>query len=350
MIKAIDFFCGAGGLTRGLLNVGVDVLAGVDNDDRLRDTYTHNNKPARFLHRDIRDIDIHELRRDLQIQDNDLTLYAACTPCQPFSSLNSLRGKDNRKTLLLDFGKIVRESPPDFILIENVPGLNNAFGAEVYREFLTVLRQCGIPEPSADLLDAKYFGVPQTRKRFVLLASRHGVLPLPPPFLSNEIKAEESRGQFATVRNCIEKYPSIADGKPSNDYLNHLARKLQPHHIRIVEAVPKDGGSRHDVADTSILLRCHQKNPKVHKDVFGRMAWDEPSPTLTCRCTDVYCGRFIHPEQDRGISLREAAALQTFEDEYEFFGSSFSFLASQIGNAVPVKFGEALGQVVLQAC
>ena len=154
---------------------------------------------------------------------------------------------------------------------------------------------------------------------------------------------------MSTVRACIEKYPAIADGETSKAYPNHVARKLRPHHKRIVVAIPKNGGSRRDVADTSILLPCHQKKPNVHRDVFGRMAWDAPSPTLTCRCTDVYCGRFIHPEQDRGISLREAAALQTFGDDYEFFGSSFGSCSSQIGNAVPVKLAEQLGQSIVNS-
>ena len=343
MIKAIDFFCGAGGLTRGLLNAGIDVLAGVDNDERLRETYTHNNRPSKFIKQDIKGIQIHRLREELGIAGQDTTLYAACTPCQPFSTLNSLKGEDDRKNLLLDFADIVRRSPPDFVLIENVPGLNNAYGREIYEAFLTTLLGCGYSEPSADLMDAKHYGVPQTRKRFILIASRHGTLSLPAPTheIGNQNCSEAK--PFLTVRDYLDSYPSISDGEESYAYPNHISRKLQPHHKKIVKAVPKNGGSRRDVSDTSILLKCHRDNPNAHKDVFGRMAWDSPSPTLTARCTDVYCGRFIHPEQDRGISLREAAALQTFEDDYEFFGSSLLNLAGQIGNAVPVKFAEQLG-------
>ena len=348
MIKAIDFFCGAGGLTRGLLNAGIDVLAGVDIDERLRETYTHNNAPSVFIKQDIRDVQIELLRRQLGICLDDLTLYAACTPCQPFSTLNSLKGADSRKNLLLDFAEIVRECPPDFVLIENVPGLNNAYGKEIYEEFLSKLSGSGFSNPTADLLDAKHYGVPQTRKRFILIASKHGALQLPTATHGNGDNGGPEVSQFATVREYIGEYPDISDGEESDAYPNHVARELKPHHKRIVEAVPKDGGSRRDVADTSILLQCHQKNPNAHKDVFGRMAWDQPSPTLTCRCTDVYCGRFIHPDQDRGISLREAAALQTFSDDYEFFGSSFLFRSTQIGNAVPVIFAEALGEAVLQ--
>lgn len=341
MIKAIDFFCGAGGLTRGLLDAGIQVLAGVDNDKRLNKTYTNNNQPSRFINSDINKIQIHELRESLGIQTGDATLYAACTPCQPFSTLNRLQGKDDRKSLLLVFAKIVDECPPDFIVVENVPGLNNAIGKDIYEEFLRVLKKHEFSE-AADLLDAKHFGVPQTRKRFILVASRQGFISLPAPTTDNN--------QFPTVREYIEKYPSIADGGTSADYPNHSSRKLKPHLLRIVQAVPKDGGSRRDVVDTSILLKCHQENPNVHKDVFGRMAWDEPSPTLTCRCTDVYCGRFTHPEQDRGISLREAAALQTFGDDYKFYGTSLLGIARQIGNAVPVKFAEQLGKHIIDSC
>ena len=340
-IKAIDFFCGAGGLTRGLLDAGIKVLAGVDNDERLQETYTHNNKPSRFIKKDIDKIKIGELRKELGIQDGDTTLYAACTPCQPFSTLSRAKDTDKRKELLLTFAEIVEEYPPDFILVENVPGLNNDCGKEIYDKFLEVLTKCGFSEPAADLLDAKHFGVPQTRKRFILLASKQGSISLPIP--------QTDPDQFVTVKECIKKYPKIVDGKESKDYPNHISRKLQPHHKRIVEAVPKDGGSRRDVTDTSILLKCHQEKPNAHRDVFGRMAWDKPAPTLTSRCTDVYSGRFIHPKQNRGISLREAAALQTFEDNYKFFGTSISGISRQIGNAVPVKLAEQLGKSILDS-
>ena len=339
MIKAIDFFCGAGGLTRGLLNAGIEVLAGVDNDERLRETYTHNNNPSRFINKDINTIQIHELREELEIQNEDTTLYAACTPCQPFSTLSRLKDKDGKKILLLAFARIVKECPPDFILVENVPGLNNACGKEIYEEFIEVLEACEFSSKDAGLLDAKHFGVPQTRKRFILLASKHGSISLPVPQTDPKC--------FVTVRECIEKYPKIVDGEESKDYPNHVARELKPHLKRIVEAVPKNGGNRHDVIDTSILLKCHQEKPNAYKDVFGRMAWNAPAPTLTCRCADVYCGRFTHPDQDRGISLREAAALQTFEDDYEFWGTSIGGISRQIGNAVPVKLAKQLGQSIM---
>ena len=337
MIKAIDFFCGAGGLTRGLLDAGISVVGGVDNDARLRETYSRNNAPSAFINEDIRSVEIDRLRNELGIVPSDAVLYAACAPCQPFSTLNTMKGRDNRKSLLLDFARIVAERPPDFIVAENVPGLDNAQGREIHQQFVETLEDANF-KIAADMLDAKDFGVPQTRKRFILIASRHGKPSLPTP---------EDPAKRKTVRSAIADFPPIADGEKSDEYPNHEAKKLQPHHKKIVMAVPKDGGSRSDVADTSILLKCHQRNPKAHKDVFGRMAWNEQSPTLTCRCSDVYCGRFIHPEQHRGISLREAAALQTFPDRYEFFGKSFLEKSRQIGNAVPVEVGRRLGESII---
>lgn len=339
MIKAIDFFCGAGGLTRGLLDAGIMVVAGIDNDNRMRKTYESNNRPSRFISKDIKEIDIGNLRKDLSIGSKESTLYAACTPCQPFSTLNTMHAVDNRKSLLLDFGKIVEQAPPDYIIVENVPGLGNAVGKDIFQGFKRILKKQGF-QIDADMLDAKEYGVPQTRKRFILVASRHGCPHLPTP---------ATREPFKTVGDCIRRFPAIVHGEKSPRYKNHVARKLLPHHLRIVEAVPVNGGSRRDVADTSILLKCHRKNPQAHKDVFGRMSWDHPAPTLTGRCTDVYCGRFIHPEQHRGISVREAAALQTFEDKYEFFGGSILEQARQIGNAVPVRLAKLLGYSVLQA-
>jgi len=276
----------------------------------LKQAYEHNNAPSQFVCSDIRDIDIKQFQADLGIKADDTVLYAACTPCQPFSTLNKLKGEDERKYLLLVFAELVKKCPPDFILVENVPGLNNAYGKVVYEKFIITLAEVGFTEQQMDsaLLNAHDYGVPQTRKRFILVASQHGAIKLPKPI----------EGKKPVVKDYLTKYSSLSDGEESNQYHNHVARKLQPHHLRIVEAVPQNGGSRRDVKDTSILLKCHQKNPNAHKDVFGRMAWDSPAPTLTCRCTDVYCGRFIHPEQNRGISLREAAALQTFPDNYQF--------------------------------
>ncbi|MEU7945423.1 DNA cytosine methyltransferase [Micromonospora taraxaci] len=352
---ALDFFCGAGGLTRGLKDVGIRVLAGIDNDYRLKDTYEHNNKPSRFMCEDVTRLDILQLRSDVGVRSDDVVIYAACTPCQPFSTLNQRRGIDERKQLLLAFGELVLKAPPDYIIVENVPGLHNAYGREIYSRFLEILEETGFHHRDGSQLDASDYGVPQVRKRFIMVASRHAPISLPKP----------RRGPKATVRSAIGDYPpphigigkaksrsapsaslpeQAAEGLPPN----HIARKLHDHHRKLIEAVPADGGSRADIHDESLLLECHKRTPKLHRDVFGRMAWDAPAPTLTCRCTDVYCGRFAHPQEHRGLSLREAARLQTFGDDYEFHGTFFH-AATQIGNAVPVLLASRLGRSVLAA-
>jgi DNA (cytosine-5)-methyltransferase 1 len=336
MIKAIDFFSGAGGLTRGLLDAGIDVLAGVDNDAGLKDTYEKNNSPSRFICKDIKTLKIEELRKELGISENDRVLYAACTPCQPFSTLNQMQGADDRKDLLLVFAQLVKQAPPDFILVENVPGLNTAYGRDVYQQFLSVLKLCKFDHVFQSMLDAQHYGVPQIRKRFIMLASRLG--PVKSPRRSHKVR---------TVKDQISRFPALKAGEKHVNIPNHVARQLKPHHRRLVRAVPKNGGSRSDVKNQSLLLDCHKDRPKVHKDVFGRMCWEEPAPTLTCRCTDVYCGRFVHPNQDRGLSLREAAALQTFSDDYEFYGTSIFHIAGQIGNAVPVELAKRLGRALV---
>ena len=338
-IKAIDFFCGAGGLTRGLLDAGIAVVGGVDSDERARETYERNNAPSRFIHAGVENVDANALRAELGIGRADAVLYAACSPCQPFSNLNSAKAKPGRKALLLDFARIVQDAPPDFILIENVPGLKNSLGDETRRAFAAVIERMGFAVESG-VLDAKNYGVPQTRKRFILTASRTGEASLPAPALLEKPPR--------TVRSQIAKFPRLSEGETSSEYPNHRAKKLSARHKRIVEAVPLDGGSRSDV-DESALLEHHRRSPQSHKDVFGRMAWDMPSPTLTTRCVDVYCGRFIHPEQHRGITPREAASLQTFPDDYEFFGKSFLENSRYVGNAVPVELAKRLGKSILAA-
>ena len=339
MVKAIDFFCGAGGLTHGLIQAGIDVRAGVDIDHRLQTTYEANNQPSRFVHHDIADVNISRLRDELDIKPNDLVLYAACTPCQPFSTLNRAKHDDIRKYLLLNFADIIEDSPPDYIIVENVPGFRNRTGKTIAEQFETTLLKHGFKTASG-CLDAKDYGIPQTRKRYILVASRHGEPEIPQP---------THQAHYATVRDAIGNYPVIADGESHSNYHNHQARKLAPHHRKIVAAVPKNGGNRKDITDTSILLPCHQGKPNVHREVFGRMTWHKPAPTMTGRCTDVYCGRFVHPEQDRGISLREAAAIQTFPDTYRFYGTSIAENSRQIGNAVPVKLALLLGETIVNA-
>lgn len=340
-IIAIDFFCGAGGLTRGLMAARIDVLGGVDNDIRLKSTYENNNRPSKFICEDIKKINIASLLKNLRADTKRPLLYAACTPCQPFSTLNRSKKPDERESLLLQFGELVLSHPPDYVLVENVPGINgktNSRSQDIMNAFQEQLKKAGFKNISSQLINAADYGVPQERKRFILIASR-----------KKEIKFPKKTTQDGppTVRDAIARFPAPGKGNQTKAKLpNHAYRALQPHHLQIVQAVPRNGGSRRDVTDTSLLLKCHRGKPNYHRDVFGRMCWDRPAPTLTARCTDVYCGRFTHPTANRGITLREAAAIQTFPDDYEFFGS-FHHCAMQIGNAVPVELARKLGQSIV---
>ena len=342
MLKALDFCCGAGGLTQGLLQAGIPVLAGLDKDPALEQTYSRNNAPSPFLQADLTTLELKALRAELGITATDQVLYAAGLPCQPYSNLNPAKTPDPRSSPLAAFLRLLQAQPPEFLLLENVPGLSRRRGQAQHQELLSLLTRLGYQWNSA-LLDAKDYSVPQTRKRYILLAAKNGPAPaFPPP--------SHGPGRYATVRQAIANYPALRDGETNPDIPNHTARPLQPQHRRLLAGIPKDGGRRQDLKDPSLLLPAHQALPATaRRDVFGRMAWAEPAPTLTTRCGDVYCGRFGHPEQERGLSLREAAALQTFPEDYVFYGKSFSAIAKQIGNAVPPKLAQALGQALRQA-
>jgi len=228
----------------------------------------------------------------------------------------------------------VEDIKPDYIFMENVPGLGGDPGRDVYVKFKKVLeREKYIYEER--IVNAKFYGVPQNRRRLVLFASRCGKIKMP-----KETHGKEKR-PLVTVRKTIEKYSAIKAGETSKKYPNHVARTLTKLNLERMRHTPKDGGSRNDWPE-KFILKCHRKR-KGYGDVYGRMKWDKPSPTLTCKCTSLSNGRFGHPEQDRAISLREAAAIQTFTDWYVFYGGLID-ITRHIGNAVPVKLSEIFGK------
>jgi len=347
-MKALDFFCGAGGLTRGLLDAGIQVLAGIDADANCRETYVRNNPHATFLHYDISSLDKSTLRQQLGSLDANELLIAGCAPCQPFSKQRKLkqvneRNKVRRESdakLLGELARIIEAIKPAHVLVENVPGLRKIPGFSTYRRFIRMLRSNGYVFDEA-VLDAKHFAVPQTRRRFVLLASRTRQVTLP--------KATHGPGlkPYKTVRESISHLPPIAAGSRSPIIPNHVAACLSELNIRRIAGTPVDGGDRRSWSK-SLVLDCHKDNYEGHSDVYGRMFWNRPAPTLTSKCNSLSNGRYGHPEQNRAISLREAASLQTFPDSYIFHGLDQQ-IARQIGNAVPVAFARALGSALLNA-
>lgn len=320
---AIDLFCGCGGLTAGLTQAGFRVLAGIDIDRLAIKTYSANHPGVRTWRRNIHSISPPSVLKKLGLHEGDLDLIAGCPPCQGFSSLRTLNGsvavEDDRNDLIKDFLRFVKGLRPKAVMMENVPELADdgrfadfcdKFGALGYRV-------------NWDILDAQHYGVPQRRRRLVFLAGRGAKIDFAP-------EAETA----VTVRDAIEGLPPAGhSGDPAHDHGE--SRKKQT--MERIAKIPKDGGSRTDLPESD-QLPCHRRC-NGFKDVYGRMAWGSVSPTITSGCFNPSKGRFLHPEEDRAITLREAAMLQSFPAEYSFPDcSNKSAVALMIGNALPPEF------------
>lgn len=337
-MNAIDFFCGGGGMTKGLIEAGINVIFGLDSNPLCQQTYENNNHIP-YVNRDITEVTGNDLIEEFpELLDNDELLMVGCAPCQPFSVLNPNNPNEHRSVNLLnEFGRIVEEIHPAHILVENVPGLNGR-GAEVLQRFLNMLQREGY-EYDQRVVNAKNYGVPQNRRRFILIASRRFAPHVP------EATHGEGLVPYQTVRDVIQNYPPLNAGEENVNIPNHRVAGLSELNLQRLQATPHDGGGRTDWPQ-NLWLRCHE-NFVGHSDVYGRMFWDRVAPTLTVKCFSVSNGRFAHPEQNRAISLREAAALQSFPDDYIFYGN-LQEVGKQIGNAVPVLMAQRVGEYILE--
>jgi DNA (cytosine-5)-methyltransferase 1 len=319
---AIDLFAGCGGVTEGLKQANFKVLAAVDIDPVATETYRLNHKKVKLYKNDIRQVDACALTK-LIPKGRELDLLTVCAPCQPFSSQNRHRTNDQRASLILESGRFIKELLPKVIFFENVPGLAES---SVFSDLQKILTDEGYSAIEPVVIDAADYGVPQRRPRFIYIATR-----LPKPI---SIPTPTTSGNNRiTVRKAIGELPKLNSGEKDPHDRLHAARKHKPIALERLSYIPKDGGSRSSLPD-DLQLECH-KSHNGHKDVYGRMAWDSVAPTLTTGCTNITRGRFAHPSENRGITVREAARLQTFPDDYEFYGN-LEQIATQIGNAVPV--------------
>lgn len=336
-IEAVDLFCGAGGLTSGLIASGIKVVGGVDFDLACQYPFEANHPGAKFVYRDVGEMTGPEL--DEMWSENAIRLLAGCAPCQPFSSYARNKAVDHEKWgMLFHFARLVRETNPHLVTMENVPGLLHE---EPFKEFLSALRDGGY-EVVFDVLNGADYGVPQNRRRLVLMASRIGGIELPKP---------TNQGSWITVKDAIGDLPSIRHGQTHPDDPLHVAAKMSPLNFQRIKA-SKPGGTWRDWPE-HLLAECHKRESgKNSAGVYGRMEWGRPAPTMTTLCTGFGNGRYGHPKQNRAITLREAAIFQSFPIDYNFFDPSTRLskksVSRMIGNAVPPKLGEAIGKVFVK--
>ncbi|MBT2784793.1 MULTISPECIES: DNA cytosine methyltransferase [unclassified Halomonas] len=333
MIEAVDLFCGAGGLTAGLRQAGVTVRAGYDIEESCRFAYEHNNH-AKFIRQDVGELTGDHINSWYQDPDT-IRLLAGCAPCQPFSTYNQGKDvtKDKKWPLLGSFARLIKEAKPELVTMENVPTVTKH---KIYHDFVSSLKSEGY-YVWADTVKCVEYGLPQNRRRHVLLASKLGSIELMPP----------THAKLVTVRETIGDLEPIFAGYVSpNDPLHKTSKLSKINMERIRHSQP--GGTWRDWPE-ELRAACHVKQSgKSYPAVYGRMEWDKPSPTMTTLCFGYGNGRFGHPEQDRAITLREAALLQSFPKDYKFASDGEQILLKpvgiMIGNAVPVRLAKIIGE------
>jgi len=335
-IAAWDFFSGCGGTSAGFRDAGIEVRLGLDSDPEAARTFRRNFPGAAFVEDDIRHVAATSLDKYFRAGDRaGALIIAACAPCQPFSRQNRLKKSDDRRTSLLhELRRFIRRFRPDYVFVENVPGMQHGcLDGEPFQEFVTFLSGCqyGVNYAVVEALD---YGVPQRRSRLILSASRHGEPGMPEP------SHGPGRKPYLTTWDAIGRYPPLRAGEAHPSVPNHEAPSLSLITRARLQSTPEGGGRRDWPAH--LVLDCHQDH-NGHSDVYGRLHRKRPAGTLTTRCISVSNGRFAHPTQDRSITPREAAALQTFPDTFVFEGGTNS-VAKQVGNAVSVKLAEAFGR------
>ena len=344
VIEVVDFFCGCGGTSAGLRDAGMKILAGIDNDADAGRTFTENFPDAKFFLKDIRRLrhrDLASVISENRENREHPLLFSACAPCQPFTRQRTTRGReDDRATLLDEIHSFIEAFRPCYVFVENVAGLQKVDRKKgPVSRFTQLLARLGY-EHDTGILKAQDFGVPQYRRRFVLLASLLGPIEVPDATHGPGTNHPE----LETVWKWIRDLPSLEAGQSSGKVGNHCAANLSRINLERIRATPP--GCGRESWPERLKLDCH-RNYKGHTDVYGRLRKDRPAAALTTRCISLSNGRYGHPEQNRALSVREAARLQTFDDSFEFFGSMGS-MARQIGNAVPVKLASAVGKHVLR--
>lgn len=341
-LKAIDFFCSIGGMTYGFREAGIKVIAGIDIDSSCKETYEYNNPDSKFIEADIKKYSFEELIKATGITENDDELiFIGCSPCQYWSIMKTDKTKSTlSKNLLVDFQKFVEHFKPGYVVVENVPGILKKEDESGLKEFVELLGALGYVVRK-NVLNANHYGVPQRRRRFALVASR----------VNKEIKLPEAnKKDLPTVRKFIglkNGFKKITAGYNDTTAFLHTTARLSEKNLKRIKKVSHNGGSRLEWENNSRLqLECYKKLEKGFSDIYGRMFWDKPAPTITTKFHSLSNGRFGHPTEDRAISLREGATLQTFPKDYVFKEKSLGKVAKHIGNAVPPEFAKRIAEAI----
>ena len=344
-LKAVDFFCSGGGMSFGMQEAGIQILAGIDFDINCKETYESNIIGAEFIHADVFDLNEKDLEEKLVLKKNDDDLILiGCSPCQFWSIINTNKDKSSKsKNLLIEFSRFVKYFRPGYVVIENVPGILRRKEESGLNEFIVWLQNNGYENPHFKIHNVNNYGVAQSRKRFTLLASRVS---------KTEIKPYKLEGKNLVVKDVLGKengFPPIEVGHiDSSDFL-HTVPNISEINKKRLKKIKKNGGNRLDFSnDPELQLKCFIGRDKSFKDTFGRLWWDKPAPTITTKFFSISNGRFVHPEEDRALSIREGATLQSFPLTYKFKGKSKTNIARMIGNAVPPKYATALGKAIIQ--
>lgn len=342
-LRSVDFFCGAGGMSLGLTKAGIKVLAGVDNATDCRKTYESNIAGAKFIKHDISTLSARELARRLRLRVNDDSLvFSGCSPCQFWSKIRTDKTKAAQTAFLLkQFEKFIRHFLPGFVIVENVPGLHSRKKQTILPEFIGFLESLGYAWDDG-IINANHYGVPQNRMRYLLIATRLvSAISLPPPLPDQGLVVSSFIGVARGFR-------AITAGHRDTSDFQHTACKLSPDNLRRIRMTPKSGGDRSAWKDSeSLQIDAYRGRDEIFRDVYARMYWDRPAPTITTRFNSFSNGRFGHPEEDRAISLREGATLQTFPENFVFHGTNLNNIARQIGNAVPPELARRIGQHIV---
>lgn len=343
-LKAVDFFCGGGGMSYGMLEAGIKVLAGIDYEPNCKETYEENIIGAQFIRADVFDLKEEDLEAKLNLNKNDDDLILiGCSPCQFWSIINTKRDKSTKSAnLLIEFARFVKYFNPGYIVVENVPGVLRKKSESGLEDFISWLEENNY-KVHFEVHNVVEYGVPQSRKRFTLIANR---------ITGEKINPIKKEGKKITVRDVIGEpngFPKIKAGHKDETEFIHTVPTISDIIIRRLQKVSINGGNRLGFAnDPELQLPCFVGKDDSFKDTFGRLWWDRPSPTITTKFFSVSNGRFVHPDEDRALSLREGATLQSFPKEYKFHGTSTSSIARLIGNAVPPQYAKCIGEAIIK--